>query len=75
MYFWRIWLALAMLYFAIHAAVGYLRCMNELCPGELEDGWVLEFIDEDTGKPMIKIDGKIIPKEQWLQEQSQEKFR
>lgn len=72
MYFWRIWLALAMLYFAIHLTVGYLRCAYQMCPGDREDNWVLEFRDEDTGEPMIKINGKVITKKQWLQEQSQE---
>ena len=69
MYFWRFWLALAMLYFAIHLTVGYLRCADRMCPGDREDNWVLEFRDEDTGEPMIKINGKVITKKQWLQEQ------
>ena len=40
-----------------------------MCPGDREDNWVLEFRDEDTGEPMIKINGKVITKKQWLQEQ------
>lgn len=75
MFHWRFWLIVAMLFFGLHIVLGYVNCVQYMCPGDKEDGWVIEFVDEDTGERMIKQDGKIMPKQQWLQLQSQEKFR
>lgn len=75
MYHWRIWFALGITYFVIHFVVGVYNCQKYMCPGDIEDDWVLEFTDEDTGERMIKQDGKTMSKKQWMQEQAREKTR
>jgi hypothetical protein len=54
-----------MLYFVIHFVVGLYNCEKFMCPGEAEMEWVLEFVDENTGKSMIRVNGRTMTKEQW----------
>lgn len=68
MYHWRTWFVIGMLYFVIHFIVGVYNCEKYMCPGDVEGDWILEFRDEDTGERMIKQNGKIMTKKQWLQE-------
>jgi len=65
MYHWRFWWCIAMLYFVIHFVVGLYNCEKFMCPGEAEMEWVLEFVDENTGKSMIRVNGRTMTKEQW----------
>jgi hypothetical protein len=74
-YHWRFWIALGISYFVIHFALGVYNCEKYMCPGDVEGDWVLEFTDEDTGERMIKQNGKIITKQQWLQERARETTR
>jgi len=55
----------AMVYFVGHVILGYVKCANTLCPGDLEDGWILEFVDEDTGQRMIKEGSRIMTLKEW----------
>jgi len=55
----------AMVYFVGHVILGYVKCANTLCPGDLEDGWILEFVDEDTGQRMIKDGSRIMTLKEW----------
>lgn len=75
MYHWRFWIALGISYFVIHFALGVYNCEKYMCPGDVEGDWVLEFRDEDTGERMIKQNGKIMTKKQWLQERFGETAR
>jgi len=75
MYFWRFWIIIGVGFFSLQLISGYLSCIRYMCPGDREDNWVLEFKDEDTGEPMIKTNGKVMTKKQWLQEQSQETIK
>ena len=68
MYHWRFWITLGISYFVIHFALGVYNCEKYMCPGDVEGDWILEFRDEDTGERMIKQNGKIMTKKQWLQE-------
>lgn len=64
-YFWRFWVVIGVVYFGTHLILGYIKCANTLCPGDLEDGWVLEFVDEDTGQRMIKEGSRIMTLKEW----------
>jgi hypothetical protein len=64
-YFWKFWIWLGMAFFAIHVVNGAWTCYNKFCPGDNEQDWVYEYTDEDTGKRMIVIDGKKIPKTEY----------
>lgn len=72
MFHWRAWLVIAMLFFSVHVVSGYLNCAQYMCPGDKEDGWVLEFKDEDTGEAMIKQHGRVMTKQDWLKEQQKD---
>ena len=65
MYHWRFWWCIGMLYFVIHFVVGLYNCEKFMCPGDVEMDWVLEFVDENTGKNMVRVNGRTMTKEQW----------
>jgi hypothetical protein len=62
----RLLLVAAVLYIPVHAIVGAWTCYTEFCPGDNEDDYVYSYIDEDTHREMIIVDGKAIPLEAYI---------
>jgi hypothetical protein len=64
MYYGRILLIVASIYFGSHVIYGYLDCAINFCPGDNERDYVYEYTDEN-GKTFIVEDGATIPKEKY----------
>jgi hypothetical protein len=44
-------------YMLAHVILGTIHCMNEFCPGDMEQDFVYTYEDETTGQTMIYVDG------------------